>query len=521
VKVRTGEVLAENILKDWNSNDKTKANAAAFNLGLLVSSGLLSKERAEHLLRYRHDKWDGLSWSALSASFRTGQEETISAVEAIKLFSVVANDNDAWRNGFDYPYLDPFEFENCPGLLADCAQWIFETSRSPIKEFSLASALALLSALFGKKYVGPTGSGLNLYLIMVAPTGLGKGRPLNAPEGIVASIGGTALHVIGPNNVTGDSAIERALRRSSSIVMPWDEFGLVLQDATAKGATSWNVTIRRALLELYSKSEPGMSWRAKLHASSAGDKDELPILRPVLTVLGATTPESFYAGLTASSGPLGILNRLVVIAVNDRPKKQKVEAIPCVPPHLSAALKEALGSLPSRGNLGNLNLQGLASDVFAVPFKDAAAEHRFLRLESQQEDLIARDDELNDVFGRAAENTIRVATISAIGRNPQDPKVSVEDIEWAWAFVFKSAETVLYGARRYIAGSAAEAFRKKVLGHVQDAGSDGIYESRLMRCKGMSGSGREFSDAVKYLIDSSQIKRDGKKLSALAIEKAA
>src|ERR1700694_1455556 len=79
------------------------------------------------------------------------------------------------------PSVDPFDFEIVGGLMGDCARWIFETSRSPIREFSVMSAIAAMSVFFGRRCVGPTGLGLNIYLVMVAPTGFGKNRPLTAP----------------------------------------------------------------------------------------------------------------------------------------------------------------------------------------------------------------------------------------------------------------------------------------------------------------------------------------------------
>jgi hypothetical protein len=136
---------------------------------------------------------------------------------------------------------------------------------------------------------------LNIYLVMVAPTGFGKDRPLTAPGIISGSFGDAGQRLIGPTNLTGDSAIERALRISPCLLMPMDEFGLILQGATSRNAPPWTQTISRALLELHSRSEPDASWKAKLTADSKSETR--PIEQPTLSILGASTPEEFYDGL--------------------------------------------------------------------------------------------------------------------------------------------------------------------------------------------------------------------------------
>jgi hypothetical protein len=121
--------------------------------------------------------------------------------------------------------------------------------------------------------------------------------------------------------VTGDSAIERALRISPCLLMPMDEFGLILQGATSRNAPPWTQTISRALLELHSRSEPDANWKAKLTADSKSETR--PIEQPTLSILGTSIPEEFYDGLTTNSTSNGFLNRLVVISVNERPKSKK------------------------------------------------------------------------------------------------------------------------------------------------------------------------------------------------------
>jgi hypothetical protein len=410
------------------------------------------------------------------------------------------------------PSVDPFDFNVVGGLMGECARWIFDTSRSPIREFSVMSAIAAMSVFFGRRCVGPTGLGLNIYLVMVAPTGFGKNRPLTAPGIISRSFGDAGQRLIGPTNVTGDSAIERALRISPCLLMPMDEFGLILQGATSRNAPPWTQTISRALLELHSRSEPDATWKAKLTADSKSETR--PIEQPTLSILGASTPEEFYDGLTTNSTSNGFLNRLVVISVNDRPKEQEIDAINRFPVDLTERLKAAVEGFPQApGNLSRTSFSdpSMTARMIAVPYANDGAKRRFQLVQTDKMRMLDSETELAGVAERVSENTSKLATIRAISRNPADPSVSVEDIEWAWAIIHRSIDAVAVGVARYMSGSANEALKKLIFGHIQDSGTGGIPKSILMRRRGVAkATPFELEGVISWLERAGQIFNIGK-----------
>ena len=432
--------------------------------------------------------------------------EIVSGTEKAKA-SRHANDNAAKHVLITPPCVDPFDFDLVGGLMGDCARWIFDTSRSPIREFSVMSAIAAMSVFFGRRCVGPTGLGLNIYLVMVAPTGFGKNRPLTAPGIISRSFGEAGQRLIGPTNVTGDSAIERALRISPCLLMPMDEFGLILQGATSRNAPPWTQTISRALLELHSRSEPDSSWKAKLTADSKSETR--PIEQPTLSILGASTPEEFYDGLTTNSTSNGFLNRLVVISVTERPKEQEIEAINRFPSELTERLKDAVENFPrAPGNLSRSasNDPNMTVHMIAVPYADEDAKRRFQIVQKDKMRMLDSETALAGVAERVAENTSKLATIRAVSRNPAAPSVSVEDINWAWALVHRSIEAVSDGVARYMSGSASEALKKLVFGHIQDSGAGGIAKSVLMRRRGVAkATAFELEGVISWLEKADQI----------------
>ncbi|MDX0967976.1 hypothetical protein GHK28_05210 [Sinorhizobium medicae] len=55
------------------------------------------------------------------------------------------------------------------------------------------------------------------------------------------------------------------------------------------------------------------------------------------------------------------------------------------------------------------------------------------------------DEVESDINGRAAENTVRLTTIRAISRDPDNPTISLNDVEWAWAVVYRTIELIASG----------------------------------------------------------------------------
>ena len=89
--------------------------------------------------------------------------------------------------------------------------------------------------------------------------------------------------------------------------------------------------------------------------------------------------------------------------------------------------------------------------------------------------------------------------------------ISTADIEWAWAVIHRSIDSVAVGVARYMSGSASEALKKLVHGHITDAGKAGIAKSTLMRGRGVAkATPFELEGVISWLERSGQITNIGK-----------
>lgn len=409
-----------------------------------------------------------------------------------------ANDNTP---GLDTPAMHPYPFtpEAAGGLLAEIATWVNKTAIVPVPELSLAAAIALLGGCFGKKAIGPTNAGVNIYFATLLATAGGKGHPPKAIRALGDLCG--AIGAVSNGDPTSYAAIERMLRKSISTVAVLDEFGILLQDINGKNQNSASASIRKMLLAIFDQSNSVFDGR--IYASVETKKDDGPLVGPALTVLAMTTPSTLYAGLSAASVADGFINRFVFVTGSRDEDGIRVPSLDVnlkPPTNLVASLHRAITDFP-KPRAGETKAK--------VPFEGGEqgdAYNRWGEIFMWQHRL-GWDEVYNDINGRAAENTVRLATIRAISRDAQNPAISLDDVEWAWAIVYRSIELIANGVSRHMSSSPAEALRKCIVEILREAPDCTIAYSVLLRRKGVRGSAlREVDEALQYLIESKEIK---------------
>ncbi len=359
---------------------------------------------------------------------------------------------------------DPFTPEAAGGLLGDTARWITSTAIIPVPELSLASALALLAGMFGDRCLGPTRTGVNLFLTTFLATGGGKGHPPKAIR-LLADLSGRPGAVTN-GDPTSYAALERILRRNRSTVVIMDEFGITLQDMNSRHKTAPAASIRKFLLAIYDQA--GSKFDGRTYASDETKKDASPIDGPALTALGMTTPETLYSGLSEASISDGFMNQFLFMtgAAPSIIKPPSLNQDGKPPAELIDALQKAVEVFPRpAGNIAGI----LGSTV--VPFvggEGGEAYKRWGEVFRWQHDNAWTSVERH-LNGRTSENTLRLATLRAISRDPAGPAVTTEDVEWGFGVVHRSIAIVHEGVERHMASTPAESLRKAILEALREA----------------------------------------------------
>lgn len=379
----------------------------------------------------------------------------------------------------------PFDMESPPGLVGIMAEYIFKSSRIPVRSFAIAGALSAMSYLSENQwYVKGSDTPLNLYQTLIGDTGRGKEDPrkaikrladsISSPDGICESIAS------GP-------ALLRALEKDKNILMLTDEFGLFLQVALSDKGSMHHKELIKELLTLYGL---GRSFFAgKKYADSKMNISR--VYNPFVNVLGTTTQLELLEGVTSKSVDNGLLNRFLFIAaseknpINRNPNKD-------IPKTLVDALF----------------VMKLLSNTEGIIYEEGA-EELMIHLAEQ----MVGSGEYANLWSRAEEQMIRVSGLLAIG---DGEIIKGEHVLWAHHYVSWCISSFAASLGSELAETAFEKKIVKARNFIKNAknySSDKQfgeccklgYMPRAKLVKLMKIPARELDDVEVYLTTSQQV----------------
>jgi len=337
---------------------------------------------------------------------------------------------------------EPFETDIFPpGLMGDVARYIYETAVRPVKQVGLAAAIGLFAGICGRGY-NISGTGLNQYVILLAGTGTGK-------DGITAGIDRLLIAMrqkipvvdrcIGPAGFASGQALVRALDNQPCFVSILGEFGITLQQLCDQRANVSQLMLKRALLDLYSRSGFGKVLRSNVYADS--DKNTKVINSPCVTLLGESTPETFYSHIDETHIQEGLVPRFSIIEYKGpRPARNKQSG---------AAPHELL--VASMCAMATTALSNEQRSTVTIPRIDEEAATLLDAFDIEADAKINESSNEIDIqlWNRAHLKTLKLAALVAVGVNHANPVIDVEAARWAVGFVRTEVEAV---ANHYMTG---------------------------------------------------------------------
>lgn len=405
--------------------------------------------------------------------------------------------------------INPHDPKAQGGIMGAVSRWMLDSAWRPVPEFSTIGAVAFCAALFGRRYSSPTGLGLNLYLMGIAGPGFGKDHPLKALQNLMADAG--LQYLIGPGDISSDSALEHVVRQRPCFVMPMDEIGVFMQATGGRNAGGYERRIRKILLDLYTKGD-GM-WTGKQKVPTQGskavhDSAAEPVFNPTISIMGMSTPTEFYSGLTEANLSDGMIARMTIIAADKRPTPRE-DREPVIPPKsLVAEVKRVAGEYPSQGgNLtdNNWRMATARPRIHQIDWADATAKARWREIEDWQLATIDDDPSKDGFVSRAAEQTLKLASLRAVSRSPAAPVVALDDVEWGWALVSQSLWSLDAGVTKHMVGSDFEKLCKTITEALERADGRRMAKSVLLRVRGMVKEPRQVDAALKHLAEAQVI----------------
>lgn len=314
-----------------------------------------------------------------------------------------------------------------PGLVGEVAQYIYQTAIRPVPEIALGAAIAITAGVCARSY-NISGSGLNQYLILLAKTGAGKEGAVTGIDNLIAAIRPQVPMVdqfIGPSAFASGQALIKVLDERPCFVSVLGEFGLTLQQLCDPRASSPQIMLKKVLLDLYSKS----GWNKVLRSSvySDTDKNTKIVQAPNVTILGESTPESFFEGLDSIHIAEGLIPRFSVIEyTGPRPPRNRNANQP-PSQQLVARFSELVAiSLTTANNGTCANVQMESGAIQLMDEFDAKADGMI---------NAAGSDVDMQLWNRAHLKALKLAAVIAVGCNPHAPVVTLDIARWSIDFV--------------------------------------------------------------------------------------
>lgn len=322
------------------------------------------------------------------------------------------------------------------GLLGEIAQFIYQSAPRPVPEIALVAAIGLLSGITGRSY-NISGTGLNQYILLLAATGSGKESMALGIDKILKTIRlrvPTVMGFIGPSEIASGQALHKYLAlQSQCFVSILGEFGLRLFNMASANASGSDVVLRRTILDLYNKSGADQIMRGSVYADK--DKNAPEIQSPAFSILGESTPETFYKVLNEDMIGEGLLPRFTLIEYNGlRPplNKNHIYAQP------TYSLIDRLSALAAQcETLQHSNprrVVNVKTDTEAQELLDEFDRTCDSHINHTSKDTVRH------LWNRAHMKVMKLAALIAVGVNYVEPIIISEYVEWAKKLVVNDIE---------------------------------------------------------------------------------
>ncbi len=312
-----------------------------------------------------------------------------------------------------------------PGLLGEIAQYVYDSAPRPVQEIALTAAIGLMAGITGRSY-NINGTGLNHYLLLLAPTGSGKEAIAGGIGAIMGEVEKRVPHsgdFVGPGEIRSDAALLKYIsKRSSSFVTVGGEFGQTLAMMAQQNASSQMRGIKKVMLDLYGKSGQGHFLRPTIYSDS--DKNTSILQSPAFSFVGESAPESFFNSVDEALIADGMIPRFTLIEYTGK-RPDLNENANFDPP---LWLIERVASLCAQSLM--LNNANTAVQVQIAPDARAYLDAFDRECTRKINDNGSREV-IRHLWNRAHLRALKLAGLVAVGINPYKPVVTIECAEWA------------------------------------------------------------------------------------------
>jgi len=305
-----------------------------------------------------------------------------------------------------------------PGFMGRLCREINECAPHPNQKIAIATGLGLVAGIIGRKY-NVNGAGLNLYITLLAESGIGKANIKNTINKVLVSDDKKlkAATYKGHSRFTGPRAIFEMLICGLSRICVLEEAGLLAESQAGDQAG-----INRAILDLYTSS--GADEYAGGEAYSDA-KSTIPLIRsPALSIIFVSTPKSYLRALKSKNSiHSGEVARLWSIYADDQKEYLNTERRKKLSTDICNRLDELIKECADRQSD---NAVGKVIDVELDWENIKPYSNQIVDLENKYKD--EGDTLRSTVTSRAFMKTLKIASIISVFNGSK----KIDDEAWEW-----------------------------------------------------------------------------------------
>lgn len=314
------------------------------------------------------------------------------------------------------------------GLVGDTLSWINSTSFKLQPELTTMNILAALGAVFGRRYaLQKLNTRTNIYMVGIAETGQGKDNSRQKVKKLLKMAGLDQFS--GPDEIRSGPGLMLELKKRPALLANIDEIGMFMRAMFDNKAPAYLRDISTMFTKMYSCS--GTSYEGGIIASQPDER--IVLHEPNLCIYGTTTLTSYAEAMRSSSIKSGELNRFIVLkSLVDFPE-----------PNFNSDNADPPEVLISRWEKFKVSGLQAAPDIIEQEktiVALGAMEEIVNDLFRFQDKMIKeyRSTGMGALWVRYRENTLKIAMILAIARDPVKPELIQSDIDFGKSLVGSS-----------------------------------------------------------------------------------
>lgn len=317
-----------------------------------------------------------------------------------------------------------------PGLAGQIAYFIYQSAPRPVKEVAIVAALGFLAGVLGKAFSIPQ-SGLNLYIVLIAQSAIGKEAMHSGISSLITAAANRqppVMRFVDFSDFASGPALRKAVATNPSFVNVAGEWGHKLKRLSAEDGRDTPMNqLRQVMTDLYQKSGPASIVGGITYSNR--DSNIASVAGVAYSMIGESTPGRFYEALTESMMEDGFMSRFLIVEYTGIRPPLNVNPLR-EPPKV---LGDAVADMCTHA----MTLLDRHETVLVDRTMEASIVME--RFEKECDDQIngTSDEMWRQMWNRASLKMMRISALLAAAENWLNPVIEAKHTEWALSLVRK------------------------------------------------------------------------------------